>query len=138
MTRLCIDSAWVIAWRTHQTRVGDELDVALRIEPARRLHQPEIAFVDQIEERHAEAAIALRVADDEAKVAFDQPPQRLLVAVVLDARGRAPALRPASAAEARDVAQVGLQRIAFRPRAIRQSCDIEPIRKRELRRPSRA
>ena len=61
-------------------RVGDELDVAPGIEAARRLHQPEIAFVNEVEERDAEAAIALGVADDEAQVGFDEPAERVLVA----------------------------------------------------------
>ena len=59
-------------------RVGDELDVALRIEAPRRFHQAEVAFVNQIEEGHAEAAVSLGVADDEAEVAFDEPPERVL------------------------------------------------------------
>ena len=54
-------------------RIGDELDVALRVEAARRFDQPEVALVNEIEKGDAEAAVALRVADDEAQVAFDQP-----------------------------------------------------------------
>ena len=75
-------------------RVRDELDVAVRIEPARGFHQAEVAFVDQIEERNAQPAIPLGVADDEAQVAFDEPAQRLLIARA-DARRRARALRRA-------------------------------------------
>ncbi len=51
--------------------------------PVELLHgsvQPDRAFLDQVEQREAEAAIALRDRDDEAEVAFDHAVLRLHVA----------------------------------------------------------
>src|SRR5262249_104483 len=56
-----------------------------RIETPRRFDKAEVAFVDQVERRNAAAAIALRVADDEAKVALDELRQGVIVAIVADA-----------------------------------------------------
>ena len=93
-------------------RVGDELDVARGIEPARRLHQPEVALVNEIEERHAEAAIALGVADDEAEVAFDEPRSAASSLSSLDAAAELALLVGRQTRQPRDRAQVRLQRVA--------------------------
>ena len=42
--------------------------------------------MNQIEERHAVATVALRVRDDEAKIRFDELRHRGFVAIVLNAR----------------------------------------------------
>ena len=53
-------------------RVGREF-IALRIiEFLRRLHQAEVALLDQIEEEHALADVPLRDADDQTEVRFHQ------------------------------------------------------------------
>jgi len=66
--------------------VRDELDVVCRIETARRFHQAEVPFVNQIEERDAVSAIAFGVGDDEAQIRLDEPRHRRFVAIVLNAR----------------------------------------------------
>ena len=43
---------------------------------------PRRALVDEVEEGEAQAAVALRVGDDEAEVGLHQPLQRLLVALL--------------------------------------------------------
>ena len=44
-----------------------------RLELVDRVHQPHVAFLDQVAHRHAVAAVAGRDADDEAEVGLDQP-----------------------------------------------------------------
>ncbi len=86
--------------------VRDELDVARGIEAPRRFDESEIAFVDEIEERHAEAAIPFRVRDDEAQIGFDEPRDRGLVAVGADARAERALLVDRQARQLPDRAQV--------------------------------
>src|SRR5262249_51076280 len=88
---------------------GDELDVAGRVEPPRRFDQPEVAFVNEVEERHAEAAIALRVGDDEPQVRLDEPRDRFFVALVVDAVAERALLVRVETRQLRDLAQVGAQ-----------------------------
>jgi hypothetical protein len=52
--------------------VGDEFDVLLRIEFLRRLHQPDVAFVDEVQKGDVRIAEALRVRNDETEIRFDQ------------------------------------------------------------------
>src|SRR5919197_2021895 len=55
-------------------RVGRELVAAPPVELLDRAVQPERALLDQIEERHAEAAVALGDGDDEPEVRLDHAP----------------------------------------------------------------
>ena len=71
---------------------------------------PEIAFVNEIEKRDAEAAIPLGEADDEAKVGFDEPRQRRLVAVALDAEAEVALFLDGQARQLRDLPQVRCER----------------------------
>ena len=56
--------------------VGDELDALVRVEALGRLDQPDVALVDQVEERQAAATVPFGVGDDETQVGLDQPLQR--------------------------------------------------------------
>ena len=67
--------------------------------------------MDQIEERHAETAIPLGVRDDESEIAFDEPPERLLVAGLLDAAAKLALVIRREPRQPRDGAKVGLQGI---------------------------
>jgi hypothetical protein len=58
--------------------------------------------VDQVEKRHAEAAVPLRVADDEAQVALDEPADGGLVAVVAGCAAERLLLVGVSARDPRD------------------------------------
>ena len=101
-------------------RVGDELDVAGRIEPARRLEQAEVALVDQVEEADTELAVPLRVGDDEAEVGFDEALERLLVVVALDADGEFVLLGGCQARDLRNLLQVRLQGQRLRRLVVRR------------------
>ena len=61
----------VIAWRIHQVAVGRELVTAPVFEFVDRLHQPDIAFLDQVEELRAAVRIFLGDRNDEPQVRFD-------------------------------------------------------------------
>ena len=72
-------------------RVGAELVAQGRVELLHRAQQADVALLDQVEERHAAADVALRHADDQAQVGLGQPlfrvpaalpPQQQLVAGV--------------------------------------------------------
>ena len=92
--------------------VGDELHVPVRIEPPAGLDQPEIAFVNEIEERHAKPPVALGVADDKAEVAFDEPAEGRLVAVSLDPAGKLPLFFGRQTREFRNGTEIRPQRIS--------------------------
>jgi hypothetical protein len=65
--------------------------------------------VDQVEERHAEAAVTLDVADDEPEVAFDETAERILIVLVeLNAPAEIAFLIRRETRNLRDGAQVGL------------------------------
>ena len=53
-------------------RVGAELEAALVVELVGRLHQADVAFLDQIQEGEAAADVLLGDGDDEAQVGLDQ------------------------------------------------------------------
>ena len=63
---------------------------ACRIVPARRFDQTEIAFVNQVEQRHAEMAEALRIANDHSQVRLHEPTQRDLIAMLLHSTAKLP------------------------------------------------
>ena len=67
--------------------VGGKLAALGRIEPLDRLHQADVAFADQIQQRQADAFVVAGDLDDEAQVGLDHVFARLLVAL-LDARPR--------------------------------------------------
>ena len=90
--------------------VADELDVARRIETSRRLNQPEIAFVNEIEKRDAEAAIPFGEAHDEAEVGFDQARHRRLIAVALNTVPELALFLDGQARQLRDLAQIRRER----------------------------
>src|SRR6185369_4416839 len=53
-------------------RVGRELVAALVLELVDRLHQPDVAFLDQVQELQAAVRVLLRDGDDQAEVGFHQ------------------------------------------------------------------
>src|SRR5205823_10249667 len=55
-------------------RVGRELVAAAPVELLDRAVEAERPLLDQVQERHAEAAVALRDRDDETQVGLDHPP----------------------------------------------------------------
>src|SRR5690349_22428470 len=52
--------------------VRDELDALIRVELASSSEQTDVAFTDQIDERHAAVLILLRHRDDETQIALDE------------------------------------------------------------------
>src|SRR5206468_409340 len=91
-------------------RVADELHVARRIEPARGFDETQISFVDEVEERDAQTAIAFGVADHEAEVRFDQPQQRRVIAIALNACAEIALLVDRESRQLGDFAKVSPQR----------------------------
>ena len=63
-------------------RVGDELDVLLGIVLLRRVDQPDVPLVDQVEEEHVRVAEALRVGDDEAEIRLHELLERLAIVLL--------------------------------------------------------
>ena len=63
-------------------RIRRELEAAAPVELLDRAVQPERALLDQVEERDAEAAVALRDRDDEAEVRLDHAALRARVAAL--------------------------------------------------------
>ena len=55
-------------------RVGRELEAAAPVELLDGAVQPQRSLLDQVEERHAETAVALRDRNDQAQVRLDHPP----------------------------------------------------------------
>src|SRR5438093_1247821 len=92
-------------------RVGDELHVALGVEPLARLDEAERALVDQVEEGEAQPAVPLGVGDDEAEVGLHEALQGLVVAA-LDAAAELLFLVAAQRLEARDLPDVGVEAVA--------------------------
>ncbi len=78
------DSRCIIAWRIHHNDARLKIRALRGIESPRGFDQPEIAFVNQIEQRHAEMTKALGVSDDHAQVRLHQSPERNLIAVLLN------------------------------------------------------
>ena len=52
-------------------RVGRELEAAAVLELLHRLHQPDVAFLDQVEELHAAVGVLLGDGDHQAQVGLD-------------------------------------------------------------------
>src|SRR5262249_60026548 len=75
-----------------------------------RADQPEVAFLDQIEERDTSLRVVARDRHDEAQVAFDEPPLRFLVTFVL-ALGKLALLRRRQQATVADLADIELERV---------------------------
>ena len=63
-------------------RVGRELEAAAPVELLDRAVQPERSLLDQVEERNAEPAVALRDRDDQAQVRLDHAALRARVAAL--------------------------------------------------------
>ena len=51
---------------------------------ARRFDQAKVAFVNQVQQRHAQPAEPLRVAHDQAQVRLDEAAERDLITVALN------------------------------------------------------
>ena len=76
-TGMRIVRAWsamarVIAWRIHHVAYVENLKPLRVVELLDRADQAEVAFLDQVEEQHAAADVALGDAHDEAQVRLDQ------------------------------------------------------------------
>ncbi len=64
--------ARVIDWRIHQVAYVENLNPLPIVEPLDRPHQPEVAFLDQIEQGHAAADVAPGDRHHQPQVRFDQ------------------------------------------------------------------
>jgi hypothetical protein len=62
-----------------------KLDFLRRIETSRRFDQPEVAFVNQVEQRHAEVTEPLGVMHDDAQVRLHEARERIFITVLLKA-----------------------------------------------------
>ena len=91
-------------------RVGRKLVAHLVVELLDRADQPEVALLDQVEERHAGLRVVARDRHHEPQVALDQAPLRELVAEVL-APGELALLRRREQPAVADLADVELQRV---------------------------
>jgi hypothetical protein len=89
--------------------IGHESGAVRGVEEARRLHQSEVPFADQVLEGQAEVAVARRDADDETQVRGREGPARLVrPGAVAHARHQGGFLAGAGARRRADVTQVGL------------------------------
>ncbi len=93
-------------------RVGRELVAAAPVELLDGAVQAERALLDQVEERHAEAAVALGDRDDEAQVRLDHAPLRAIRS-------------PRSIAFARVTSSAAVSSL-WRPTSARKSCSESP------------
>jgi hypothetical protein len=103
--------------------VGRELEAAPPVELLDRAVETERALLDQVEERHAEAAVALRNRDDKAQVGLDHPPLRRQVAA-LDRLREHDLLVRRQQLVATDVGQEQLQAVARSRRLGRLEADL--------------
>ena len=69
--------------------------------------------MNEVEKGDAEPAIPLGVADDEAEVAFDEPAERFLIVVALDAASEVLFLLGSEAWKLGDGPEVGLQGVCL-------------------------
>src|SRR4051794_20450376 len=91
-------------------RVRRELEALAPVEFLRRAHQPDRAFLDQIEERQTLVAIALRDRHDQAKIGLDHGLLRAVVAA-LDALGQLDLLGGGKQVDLANLLQEELERI---------------------------
>jgi hypothetical protein len=91
-------------------RVGRELEALRPVELLDRADQPEVALLDQVEQRQARARVHLGDRDDEAQVALDEVALGPLVAGVL-AAGQLRFLLAGQQRSVADLAHVGAQQI---------------------------
>ncbi len=68
--------------------VGDEPVALVGVELLHRVHEPHVAFLDQVEELHPVVAVLVRDLDHEAKVGHDEFLCRFHVVVLLVADGQ--------------------------------------------------
>src|SRR5262245_49522206 len=88
--------------------VGDELDVLAGVVALRRLDEADVPLVDEVEERHAAAAVALGVGDDEAEVRLDELAEGLLVPL-LDLAPEDPLVLGRDPGQPRDLLEILLE-----------------------------
>src|SRR5581483_1833089 len=92
-------------------RVGGELVPHAVVQLLHRPDQPQVAFLDEVEQGDAGPRVVPRDRHDETEVALDQPPLRRLVARVL-AAGELPFFPRRQERAVPDLADVQLQRVA--------------------------
>ena len=102
--------AWSAIARRHRLadpprRVGAELEAAPVVELLDRADEPEVALLDEVEQRQAAVRVAARDGDDEAQVGLDQLVLRLHVPA-LDALGQRDLLLGREQRHLADLAQV--------------------------------
>ena len=93
--------------------VGRELEAPVRLELLRRLHQTEVAFLDQIEEGQAPPGIPLCHRDDEAEVRFAETAAGILIPC-LCGTGKGGFLFRREQRHPADLFQIGLHRVVQR------------------------
>ena len=65
--------ARVMAWRIHHVAYVENLIALTVVELLNRTDQADVAFLDQVQQRHPAADVLFRHRNDEAKVRFGQP-----------------------------------------------------------------
>jgi len=111
--RLGVSQAMHDALTNPPHAVADERELTVGVEMARRLDETEVAFVNEIQEGHAELAIASRVGHHEPQVACDERVECRAV-LLLNASSEFVFLFDRETGEFRDLLKVGLQRCGFR------------------------
>ena len=115
--------------------VGRELEAPVRLELLRRLHQAEVAFLDQIEEGQAPPGIPLCHRDDEAEVRFAETAAGVLVPC-LRSTGKGGFLFRREQRHPADLFQIGLHRVvqrhAFGRQLMLELSDLLFVQKRQL------
>ena len=115
--------------------VGRELEAPVRLELLRRLHQAEVAFLDQIEEGQAPPGIPLCHRDDEAEVRFAETAAGVLVPC-LRSTGKGGFLFRREQRHPADLFQIGLHRVvqrhAFGGQLMLELSDLLFVQKRQL------
>ena len=116
--------------------VGRELEAPVRLELLRRLHQAEVAFLDQIEEGQAPPGIPLCHRDDETEVRFAETAAGVLVPG-LRGTGEGSLLLRGQQGHPADLLQIGLYRVVQRHplgrKLILEPADLLFVQKRQLR-----
>src|SRR4029077_16012779 len=87
--------------------VSAKLSALRRIEPLHRLHEPDVAFGDQIQQRQTKVCVVMRDLDDQTQVGPDHQSARLAV-TLFDLSGQLNLLLRSQERDLPDLAQVNL------------------------------
>ena len=87
--------------------VSAQLSALCRVEPLHRLHEPDVAFGDQIQQRQTEVGVIVGDLDDQTQVGPDHQSARLAIAL-FDLGGQLDFLLRSQKRDLPDLAQVNL------------------------------